>query len=661
MNILAELRERFHTALLPMTDKPDEYASMVRAAQDARFGDFQANCAMPLQKEVDGTSREIAERIVAGLDVAELCEPPDVAGPGFINLKLRDDWLQSATNKLVADERLGVEPAASPQTIVVDYSAPNVAKPMHVGHLRSSVIGNALYRVLSFLGHKVIGDNHIGDWGTQFGMIIYGYKNFLDEAAFREDAVGELARLYRLVNQLTGYHEAVEKLPVLKQQLADKRDELAASEATADPSDKKAKKTLKKMRADVRSLEEAISGDDPAQVGGVRGRIEAVESSPALRSLAESHAEIATASRGETARLHAGDEENNRLWNEFVPACLAALGAMYERLGIEFELALGESFYQPMLADVVEDLQQKGLASESEGAICVFNEGFAAPFLVRKGDGAFNYATTDLATIKYRVEELKADVVLYVVDVRQGEHFQQLFETAARWGFGETRFRHVSFGTILGKDGKPFKTRSGDTVGLESLIDESIGRARTIVNGNDDAKPNGRELDEATRGAVAEAVGIGGIKYVDLMHNRESDYKFDWDKMLATKGNTAAYMQYACARIHGIFRRGNFDRDALPRTSAKVLLTQPAERALAFQLNRFSEALAGVESEYRPNILTQYLFETADVFARFFEECHVNKEPNPDVQTSRLLLCDLTERILVQGLSLLGIATCERM
>lgn len=653
MNILAHLRSRLATALASFTDDPDTFAAMVRETQDQKLGDFQANCAMPLAGKLGKDRRELAGEIVEQLDVSDLFEEPEIAGPGFINLRLRDDRLTELVNDLVGDERLGVEKATNPQTIVVDYSAPNVAKPMHVGHLRSTVIGDALCRVLRFLGHKVIGDNHIGDWGTQFGMIIYGYKNFRDDEALQRDSVEELARLYKLVSKLSGYHSTKAGLPQKEQQLAQKQRELETAEENADPKDKKSRKDLGKRTAECAELQAALKAD--------RQLLADVESSPDLQPLVEAHPDIAAQARRETAKLHAGDDENVALWNEFLPACLAAIDRMYDLLNITFDKALGESFYQPMLADVVDDLQSRGLASESEGAICVFNEGHAAPFIIRKSDGAFMYATTDLATIRYRVEEWQADRLLYVVDSRQGSHFEQLFATANRWIENPPQLRHVKFGTVLGEDKRPFKTRSGDTVGLESLIDEAISRARTIVDENDEGKPNGPELDETTRADVAEAVGIGGIKYADLHHNRESDYVFSWDKMLAKTGDTATYIQYAYARVGGIFRRGGFERDAVRSSGKPIQLQQPAERELALQLCRFVEAIESVTNDDRPNLLTQYLFETANSFATFFEQCPVLKAEEDDVRDSRLLLCDLTARVLAKGLELLGIRVCERM
>lgn len=654
MNALSELRSRFANALAKLTPDPASFAAMVKPTQDTKFGDFQANFAMPLAKQLGKNPRELAAEIVGKLDLSDLCQPLEVAGPGFINIRLKDDWLTEQANRSVTDERLGVEPVAKPKRIVIDYSAPNVAKPMHVGHLRSTVLGNALYRVAKFLGHHVLGDNHIGDWGTQFGMILFGYKNFLDRAAFESAPVTELARQYRLVSQLSTYHDAKAELPKAETRLAQLETELAAAEANKPANDKNAEKALKKQRSDLNEVRE--------QIASLKKQIEAVESSPSLKALADAHPQIAELARLETAKLHAGDEENTRLWNQFVPQCLAAIQGIYDRLDIRFDMTCGESFYNPMLADVVAEFQAKGLASQSDGAICVFIPGNAAPFIVRKRDGAFTYATSDLATIRYRVNELHADTMLYVVDTRQSEHFRLLFETAKLWGYGDRELVHVNFGTILDKKTfKPYKTRSGDTVGLESLLDEAVAMARRIVNENDDRKPEGRELSDDARATVAETVGIGAIKYADLRHNRESDYVYDEDKMLATTGDTATYMQYAYARVAGIFRKGGINRETLRNGGGRVVVTHPSERALSLQLLRFSEALDGVLAEYRPNILTDYLFATANTFSTFYQECTVLKEPDESIRTSRLLLCDLTARVIATGLDLLGIKTCEQM
>jgi arginyl-tRNA synthetase len=657
MNVLWELRRRFTRALEPLTSDPATLAGLVKPTQDARFGDFQANCAMPLAKQIGAAPREVAERILSGLDVSDLCLPPEIAGPGFINLTLRSEWVEEAANHLIHDDRFGVDLTRDPKVVVIDYSSPNVAKPMHVGHIRSTLIGAALYRLFQFVGHRIQSDNHIGDWGTQFGMIIYGYKHFLDRGAYAKDPVSELGRLYRLVNQLADYWDAVEALPGLKDQAQRLQKEIEAGEARLKEAPDKTAKTdaeriLRKPRVDSEAIRQEIAQQT--------SRREAVENVAELRKLATDHADVAVESRRETARLHAGDPENIKLWKEFLPKCLQALEAVYRRLDIQFDMALGESYYQPMLGEVVESLTRSGLARESDGAMCVFMEENAAPFIVQKTDGAFTYATTDLATIRYRAETLKADVILYVVDARQSEHFRQLFATARKWGYDRIDYRHVSFGTILGEDKRPFKTRSGDTIGLESLLDEALVRARQIVDENDDGKVT-PDLDDRARAAVAEAVGIGGIKYADLRHNRDSDYVFQWEKMLATTGDTATYIQYSYARICGIFRKGDIDREALRGSGSTIRLSLPTERRLALQLLRFSECIDQALEDCRPNYVTQFLFATADCFTKFYEECPVLKEPDAARRDSRLLLCDLTARVLQKGLWLLGIRTSEQM
>jgi arginyl-tRNA synthetase len=657
MNLLWELRRRFARALEPMTSDPVALAGLVKPTQDARFGDFQANCAMPLAKQTGAAPRAVAERIVAGLDVGDLCLPPEIAGPGFINLTLRAEWIEEAANRLIHDDRYGVDVTRDPKVVLIDYSGPNVAKPMHVGHIRSTLIGAALYRLFQFVGHRVQSDNHIGDWGTQFGMIIYGYKHFLDRDAYLRDPVIELGRLYRQVNQLADYLDAVEALPGLQDQLGRLQGELSAAEVRLkDACDKSARaeaeRILKRLRVESETLRQELSRQ--------ASKRDVVERDAALRKLADEHPDVAVESRRETARLHSGDPQNLELWNQFLPKCLEALQDVYRRLDIEFDMALGESYYQPMLAEVVDSLTRSGLARPSDGATCVFIEENVAPFIIRKSDGAFTYATTDLATIRYRAEILKANIILYVVDARQSEHFRLLFATARQWGYDQIDYRHVSFGTILGEDKRPFKTRSGDTVGLEGLLDEALLRARRIVDENDDAKEI-PELDDRARAAVAETVGIGGIKYADLRHNRDSDYVFQWDKMLATTGDTATYIQYSFARICGIFRKGGIDREVLRSSGSTIRLSLPTERRLALQLLRLPESVGLAIEDCRPNYVTQFLFATADCFTKFYEECPVLKEPDAALRDSRLLLCDLTARVLQKGLWLLGIRTSEQM
>jgi arginyl-tRNA synthetase len=594
MNLLPLLKSRFRSAIAGLIEDSSEIEKsldLIRRSQDPKFGDYQANMAMPLGKKLGRPPREIAMKIIERLDIADLCQTPEIAGPGFINLRIQDEWLVAGLTAAIQDERIGVAKVEKPRTFVVDYSAPNVAKPMHVGHIRSTVIGDALCRTLKFLGHNAISDNHIGDWGTQFGMILYGYKNFLNAEEYKKNPVEELARLYKLVRKM----------------IDEEKLNGTAREA---------------------STEEKVSC--------------------------------------ETVKLHRGDAENRRLWAEFLPACEDEINRVYGRLNVSFDHTLGESFYEDRLAAEVEELLRKGIARESDGAICVFfknekGEEEKTPMIVRKQDGAFLYATTDLATIRYRLETWSPDAILYVVDHRQAMHFKHLFATARLLGYRDIELEHVSFGTVLGDDGKPFKTRSGDTVGLESLLDEAVRRAGEIVSANDDAKPNGPELSPERRAEIAEIVGIGALKYADLSQNRTSDYVFSYDKMLAMNGNTATYMQYAYARVRSIFAKGNVDAEALRTSGASIQLTHTAERALAMEILRFSEALELAVFDYRPNQLTSYLFELANRYFTFYENCHVLNAENDDLRRSRLLLCDLTARTIRKGLELLGIRVVEKM
>ena len=655
--MLTELKRRFRPALAELVGNPDDLLAMIMPAKDAKFGDYQANFAMSLGKQLRRPPRELANEIAAHFDPTGFCQPPEVAGPGFINLRIDDAWLVQRLARAVADPRLGVAPVPQPRTYVVDYSAPNVAKSMHVGHIRSTVIGDSICRVLRFLGHQAISDNHIGDWGTQFGMIIYGYKNFLDQPSYQAQPVEELGRLYRLVRQLVDYREALAEVATLEKTLDERRTALSDAQALAaarsGKPDKEAAKNLRRLEGAVAKTEEDLKG--------LRAKIAAVEENPKLRRLAEEHAQIGAAVLAETAKLHAGDAENLRLWHEVLPPSLAQIDHIYRRLGVTFDHALGESYYHDRLAPIVEELLRRGIAQESEGAICVFNQGMDAPLIVRKRDGAFLYATTDLATVRYRMETFHPDAILYVVDFRQSDHFLHLFATARRLGYDGVEFQHVSFGTVLGDDGRPFRTRSGDTVGLEGLLDEAVRKAAEIVGANDDAKPGGPELSAEQRAQIAEIVGIGALKYADLSQNRTSDYVFSYEKMLAMNGNTATYMQYAYARVRSIFAKGHIDVDALRQSPSPIQLTSPQERALGLELLRFGEALDLAVEDYRPNQLTSYLFDLANRYATFYEHCHVlNAEPE-ELRTSRLLLCDLTARTLRQGLELLGIQVVDKM
>jgi arginyl-tRNA synthetase len=550
---------------------------------------------------------------------------------------------------------LGVAKSARPRTIVVDYSSPNVAKPMHVGHIRSTVIGDALYRILKFLGHQAISDNHLGDWGTQFGMIIYGFKHFGDRAALVRSAVEELTRLYKLVNSLVEYQEARrEKIPVVEQKIADAEKQVPTAGDGKDP-----KKDAKRQRQAEGQLSELRS-----DLRGLQAKVAAVENDRELCKLAEAHSDIGQQVLFETARLHSGDRTNVELWRDILPACLAEIEVMYKRLGVTFDHTLGESFYHDRLRGVVEDLEKKGLAEESDGAICVFLENSGVPMIVQKKDGAFLYSTTDLATIQYRMSEWRPEAILYVVDHRQFLHFGQLFAVARLWGYRDVELQHIAFGTVLGEDGRPFKTRSGKSVVLSDLLDEAVERAHVIVSQNDDALPEPL-LSPEDRRVVAERVGIGAIKYADLAHNRTSDYVFSYDKMLAMTGNTAAYMQYSYARVQSIFAKGRtrtgLDESAIRNPKSEILLNTPQERALAVALLQFSETLDRVVADYRPNHLTAYLFELATRYSSFFENCPVLQAETEALRASRLVLCDLTARTIKLGLNLLGIEVVERM
>ncbi|MFL5241854.1 MAG: arginine--tRNA ligase [Gemmataceae bacterium] len=599
MNLQKHLQELFRPVLAGLGVDPSSYVSMIKPVQDPRYGDYQANFAMPLAKEIKKNPTVIAQTIVAGVKSAYkasggppasgetgqplMLDPPEIAGPGFINLRFNREWLAQRVQQMAADARLGVPLADPSKALVIDFSSPNVAKPMHVGHLRSTIIGDALARLFGFLGHRVVTDNHLGDWGTQFGMLLYGYKNFRDEEGLRTDPVREMVRLYLHVRKLM-----------------DEKDD--AEDAPANP--------------------------------------------------------VADAVRQETAKLHAGDPENLLLWKTFMPWCLAEINKIYNRLDIHFDHTHGESFYNPMLPEVVESLQKKGLAQDSQGAVVVFFAENEPPALVRKKDGAFTYTTTDLATIKYRVETYDPTTVLYVVDFRQGLHFKNLFNIARRWGYDKVELEHISFGSVLGTDNKPIKTREGGGVELNHLLDEAVQRAATVckaLQGGD------TELTDKQIQDIAEVVGIGAVKYADLSQNRTSDYVFSWDKMLAMDGNTATYMQYAYTRIRGIFRKADILEHLYRNAPPLPKLQQPQEAGLALQLLRFEETLTAAAADYRPSVLTAYLWDLAKCYSGFYQNCPVLKAETPEIKQSRLLLCDLTGRVISKCLSLLGIRTLEQM
>ena len=560
-------------------------AGELTPATDPRFGDYQTNGALVLGKQRGENPREIAEKIAGNLDVGDVCEPPVIAGPGFINFTLRPGAVAERTADILGDERLGVAETESPRRIVIDFGSPNVAKPMHVGHIRSTVLGDALARIATFLGHEVIRDNHIGDWGTQFGMVIYGWKNLLDQRALQQNPLAEIVRIYKETNAL----------------------------ATSDP-------------------------------------------------------QVREACRQELVKLQAGDKENIDIWNECVAFSMQDFEHVYELLDIHYDIQCGESFYNDRLPGVVERLLKSGIAEISQGAVVVFFRDIPEladkPCIIRKRDGGFNYATTDIATVDYRLDDLKADSVWYVVGAPQTLHFKEIFEIARRQGY-QADLRHITFGSILGEDRKLMKTRSGENVPLRELLEEACRRARKIIEEKNPDLSEGEKID------VAQKIGIGAVKYADLSQYRMTDYVFLWDKMLSLQGNTAPYLQNAYVRIRSIFRKaGEFPVTAPAsgvrgetggrRAATTLTLTNPAEINLAKRLCQFAEIVPQVLNDFRPNILANYLFEVANAFHTFYEACPVLKSEEPE-RSSRLALCDLTGRVLHRGLDLLGIKVPEKM
>jgi len=685
MQILAQIRSRFAPALQALfasqnqtatSDQLTQALGMIRPAQNPQFGDYQANFAMPLAKPLGLKPPEVAQRVVAALDLQDLCSEISIAGPGFINLRLADDFLQAQANAAWGDagqvaigrggslpvSRLGLTEPATPERIVVDFSSPNVAKPMHVGHIRSTVIGDSLAKVCRYLGHEVITDNHLGDWGTQFGMIIYGYRHFGQADAYRAAPVSELSRIYRYVRRLMDLLEKLRDLPKWEQALVGAQQRVAACQAElsaveAGP-DKAVIKAARKQSQDAQQQLEELQQKLAVAQQQLR---QAAQDEALSRDLVE-HANLHESVLAETSKLHAGDEGNLQLWQEILPHCHDEIERVYGRLHVEFDHWLGESFYHDALEPLVAELQARGLVRVSDGAQCIFLDDFSAPMIVQKRDGAFLYATTDLATIDYRVKHWQPQRVLYVVDHRQAEHFLKLFAVAARLGYDQVRWVHVSFGTVMGNDGKPFKTREGDTVGLEGLIDDAVAKALEVVTQLDEAKETGPEFSPEQRRAIAEVVGVGALKYGDLSQNRTSDYRFDFDQMVALDGNTATYLQYSFARVRGIFARAGLTPADLQGATAPLQLTNPAERAVVLSLVRFQDALEEVLVDYRPNLLCNYLFELTQEFSSFYNrpDCRV-LGVEPELQRSRLAICDLMARTIQTGLALLGIQVVEKM
>jgi len=546
----------------------------VRPTNDPRFGDYQINGVLPLAKRLRTNPRELAQRVVAALDTRGICLAPEIAGPGFINLRLDPAWIARAVGEAATDERLGVATVAEPETIVIDFSSPNVAKQMHVGHLRSTVIGDALVRSLKHLGHRVIGDNHVGDWGTQFGILIWAWTHHRDEDALARHPVLELERLYKL----------------------------GAEASKADPA-------------------------------------------------------VAEACRAELALLQAGDAERRALWERFVAISRADAERIYERLEVSFDAWLGESFYHDALAPLVDELLARGIAVETEGAVGIFFDepGLPdTPFLVRKSDGAFLYATTDIATVRYRLEHFGADRLIYVVDVRQSDHFRQLFAAVRRMGI-DVAMEHVGFGMMLGADGRPFKTREGGTVLLDALLDEAEARILPLV------EERWPEASPEEQRAIASKVGVGAVKYADLAGNLATDYKFEWDKLLAADGNTGPYLQYTLVRCLAVFREHESREGfAWSPTGAPVALGVDEERELAAHLVRFGDALLRVGEQLRPHVLCEYLYTLARRFNAFYARCPI-LGAEPEVRASRLTLVDVAHRTLEAGLACLNIPRVSRM
>jgi arginyl-tRNA synthetase len=532
--------------------------------------DYQANLAMSLGKKLGRPPREVATLIAEALELDGIAETPEIAGPGFLNFVLRKDWLETRTESVLGDPRLGVPKTADPRTIALDYSSPNVAKEMHVGHLRSSVIGDALARLLRFAGHEVLPHNHLGDWGTPFGMLI---EHLLDVPS-EQRAIADLDAFYR---------EARRK----------------------------------------------FDSDDA----------------------------FATRARNRVVLLQSGDADTLTVWQGLVDESTRHFNEVYALLGISLtdKDIYGESFYNPYLAAVVDDHEAAGMTELSDGAVCVFPEGFRnrdgdrLPLIVRKRDGGYGYAATDLATVRYWTTERGATDLLYVVGAPQAQHFAMLFSTCRTAGWLTGHAEHVGFGTVLGADGKTMRTRAGETIKLVDLLTEAVTQAATVV-------AERSELDAAGQAEVARAVGIGAVKYADLSGDRERGYVFAWDRMLAKEGNTSVYLQYAHARTRSILRKAGEEPEG-----TRIRLDEPAERALALKLLRFGEALQAATNAYAPHKLCTYLYETAVVFSRFYDDCPVLKAPTPELRASRLRLTTLTAHTLALGLSLLGIDAPDQL
>jgi arginyl-tRNA synthetase len=558
-----------------------DYADADPLIRPSSFGDLQSNAALPLAKRLGRAPRDIAAEIVGHLDVDDICEPPAVSGPGFINLTLREQWIADAATALLADPRVGTPLAAEPKTVVVEYSSPNIAKEMHVGHLRTTVVGDAIARVTEFVGHRLVRDNHVGDWGTPFGMLI--------------------------------------------EQLID-------------------------------------VGEDSPEAGLLRTDPNAFYQSARVKF--DSDPVFADRSRARVVKLQSGDSATMKLWDELMELSRTYLRDTYARLRVTLtdDDIRGESFYNDMLPAVAEELTAKGLATISDGALCAFPAGFTGrdgtplPVIIRKSDGGYNYSSTDLATVRYRVDKINCDRAIYVVGSDQTLHFRMIFAVAreAGWLADDADFEHAQIGMVQGKDGQRLRTRAGDPVPLSYLLTEGVARARAILD-EVDRDPSAEDLD---LGAIAEDVGIGAIKYADLSTARDSAYVFDLDRMVSFKGNTGPYLQYATTRIRSIFRRAGIDEAEL---HGPIVITAPAERELALKLLDFGSLVAQVAESAEPHRLSAYLFEVASLFTSFYEQCPVLKADDEETRNSRLALCAAVLRVLTVGLGLLGVPIPDRM
>ena len=577
MNIQSILSEKIKQAMLA-AGADSQCEALVRQSGKVQFGDYQANGIMPAAKKLGLNPREFAQKVLEKAELQDIAEKTEIAGPGFINIFLKNAWLAENINNAVKDPKLGIH-NHDKQTVVADYSSPNVAKEMHVGHLRSTIIGDAVVRTLEFLGNNVIRANHVGDWGTQFGMLI-AYLEKMENEHASEMELSDLEAFYRAAKK--HYDE------------------------------------------------------DPV---------------------------FAEKARNYVVKLQSGDEYCRTMWQKLVKITMQQNQHNYDRLNVTLtdKDVMGESLYNPMLPGIVEDLKKQGLAVEDDGALVVYldefknKDGDPMGVIVQKKDGGFLYTTTDIAAAKYRYETLKANRALVFSDTRQSQHMQQAWLITRKAGYVPDSFQleHKNFGMMLGKDGKPFKTRSGDTVKLADLLDEAIERADVLISQKSTA------LSDQEKADVIEAVGIGSVKYADLSKNRTTDYVFDWDNMLSFEGNTAPYMQYAYTRIRSIFNRSQIALSEVEQ--AQLNITDEKERALAIKLLQFEEAIQIVAKDGTPHVLCTYLYELAGVFSSFYEHCPILNNEDQQVKLSRLKLALLTERTLKQGLDLLGIKTVEKM